>query len=115
MVWSGTLGEHYAAIKYLECDLRIEIERLFDGEGDLKFWWYERFLDKNRFVPIKYGNLVVPLIEAIAFLGAMYYRWGFVLNRALWDVAGCGVSTILVGLSFNSSLKANKIREEATR
>jgi hypothetical protein len=114
-VWSNNLGEHYTVIKYLECNLRPKIEKLFEVEGkDLQFWWYERYLDDNRAVDIKIWNYVIPAIEAMMFVVVLIYRLKFVLSFHAWDDAGCVVSATLIWVSYKSSVKANKIRREAT-
>jgi hypothetical protein len=102
MLWSNTILEQFAIVKYIECYLRPQI-----GKG--LFWGYEPYLVKHRPIKSTWGNYSIPTLGLIVLVIILITRFN---EFSRWDVGGVTINLILLAILWNLSFKISKMQRE---
>jgi hypothetical protein len=71
-VWAENLWQQYNNIRYIETELRNDIEPLTSGS---RFWCYEPFLAGQRGSGILWWEWVVPILSLVVFILIVVYNY----------------------------------------
>jgi hypothetical protein len=100
MLWSNTMLEQFAIVKYIECYLRPQI-------GKELFWGYEPYLVKHRAIKSTWGNYSIPSLGLIVLVIILIPRFH---EFSLWDAGGVTINLILLAILWNFSFKISKMQ-----
>lgn len=112
LLWTQTMLEQFAIVKYIECHLRSLVNPI---AGSDSFWGYEPFLMTQRPMPASVGFLLIPCLVAAVFGITVIFRIG---EFSRWDLAGIilnGALLLVIASSLNKVMQLQREWSEKDR
>lgn len=113
IVWTHTVLEQYALVRYIECYLRPLTKKVVHTDT---FWGYEPYMIRSRPIPETFAEPAIAALSSVLLIITCISRYWMHLQLSIseWDICGVVINVGLLIFLWKQTLGAGKIRREWT-